>query len=217
MSISIFYTLVPQVLSDFRFQQALQKLPPFQQNKIQRYFRKADAYAGLFGKLLLIKHLQGSVFTLDDLKYTAKHRPYLEGGADFNISHSERCVICAYCKEGRLGIDLEKIKPIEQRYFLEQWTLEELQYIEKEGLEAFYRCWTRKEAIIKADGKGLGIMLNNFSVRSDEVILHDQKWFLYPVSVPEGYISHLAFHQKIVPSEIHVQKIDFEELINEQD
>jgi len=204
--VTIYYTHIPNYISTTWFEDVLQKLPIPEQQKMKRYIRKADAYTSLLGKLLLLKQLENTPFSLNDIKYNPQNRPYFSGQLDFNISHSSEYIICAFCEQGKLGIDIEKIKPIELKYFKKYWTKNEYQIIDNQ-LDKFYFFWTRKEAIIKANGKGLTIPLNQFSVETDEVYLEGQTWFLYPITIAENYQVHLAFDQKIFLSQILTKEI----------
>ena len=88
----------------------------------------------------------------------------------FNLSHSHGLALYAFCIGRELGIDSEKIRTefagegIAQRYFsaAEQRDLAE---VPKELRDtAFFLCWTRKEAYVKAHGEGLQIALDSFDV-----------------------------------------------------
>src|ERR1700730_1444128 len=88
----------------------------------------------------------------------------------FNLSHSHGLALYGFCMGRELGIDAEKIRPgfagqgIAERYFsaAEQ---RELTEVPKELRDtAFFLCWTRKEAYIKARGDGLQIPLDSFDV-----------------------------------------------------
>jgi 4'-phosphopantetheinyl transferase len=88
----------------------------------------------------------------------------------FNLSHSHGLALYGFCMGRELGIDAEKIRPgfagqgIAERYFsaAEQ---RELTEVPKELRDtAFFLCWTRKEAYIKAHGDGLQIPLDSFDV-----------------------------------------------------
>jgi 4'-phosphopantetheinyl transferase len=91
-------------------------------------------------------------------------------GVHFNISHSNGLGLFALARGRELGIDLEWIRPdlaeqeIAERFF----SCEEVRALralpESERQEAFFRCWTRKEAYIKAKGEGLSMPLDSFDV-----------------------------------------------------
>jgi len=85
----------------------------------------------------------------------------------FSLSHTARLGALAISAENELGLDIEEIRPINpdvakslSRY--EQSELAALQA--KEWLPAFYRCWARKEAILKAEGIGLNLDSHSFDV-----------------------------------------------------
>ena len=73
-----------------------------------------------------------------------------------NVLHSGAFALLAITADRRVGVDVERIRPINGR------DLERLP--ERERQPAFYRCWTRKEAYLKARGDGLGFGLQRFSV-----------------------------------------------------
>ncbi|HET7209599.1 MAG TPA: 4'-phosphopantetheinyl transferase superfamily protein [Terriglobales bacterium] len=112
-----------------------------------------------------------------DLKFNyAKHgKPSLEhfGGIEqvcFNVSHSDAIAVFAFARCQELGIDVERIRPetpiedLAQRFFspAEQQTLFELP--EEAQRSAFFQCWARKEAFLKARGDGLSFPLDQFDV-----------------------------------------------------
>ena len=108
-------------------------------------------------------------------KYNPYGKPSLivaQGGDTlrFNLSHSAEITLIAITKNRDIGVDIESLNPnfsyqqIAERFFspLENTVLRSLpEYLQ---LTAFFTCWTRKEAYIKAVGKGLSIPLNQFDV-----------------------------------------------------
>jgi 4'-phosphopantetheinyl transferase len=88
----------------------------------------------------------------------------------FNLSHSHGLALYGFCLGREIGIDTEKIRPefageeIAERYFsaTEQRELAELPKELRDT--AFFLCWTRKEAYIKAHGDGLQMPLDSFDV-----------------------------------------------------
>jgi len=88
----------------------------------------------------------------------------------FNLSHSRGIALIALTKNRDIGVDIEGINPnfscleIANKFFspLENSVLRSLP--EHLQATAFFTCWTRKEAYIKAVGKGLSIPLNQFDV-----------------------------------------------------
>jgi 4'-phosphopantetheinyl transferase len=130
-------------------------------------------------------------------------------GLHFNLSHTEGLALVAIAHDRRVGIDVESIRPstdyleIARRHFSPA-EYQQLSTIEaKEQLTAFYRCWTRKEALLKGLGEGLQRSLNEFQVNfltnepatvialAAEPVLY-RNWYLHPVDAGPGYIAALA-------------------------
>ena len=127
----------------------------------------------------------------------------------FNVSHSGNYIIIGFVNEYDLGVDIEYIKKdfdvldIADNFFSTS-ELDALHQIdEKERIRAFYRCWTRKESFIKAEGSGLSFPLDTFSVTLDtdlEASLLDtqwskgekDKWSLFSFIPYEGYIAAIS-------------------------
>ncbi len=127
----------------------------------------------------------------------------------FNISHSGKVVVLGFVLNDDIGIDIEEIKTdfdvldIASNYFSNK----EIEFLRKTPVENhvknFYRCWTRKEAFIKAKSQGLSFPLDSFSVsiNSDEKAelletLWDKKekdlWQIIPFETEVNYKAALA-------------------------
>jgi 4'-phosphopantetheinyl transferase len=102
-------------------------------------------------------------------------KPVLSGasrGSDirFNVSHADDMALYAVTSRREVGVDIERVRPdvapddIAERFFSRQEvaTLRDLPVPRR--LEAFFACWTRKEAFIKARGQGLSLALDGFDV-----------------------------------------------------
>lgn len=110
------------------------------------------------------------------LEYNEAGKPLLPGNAvHFNLSHSEDWGLIAVTKDKPVGVDIEKLNPkrtlheIASRFFspAENAALSSLAD-PNEKTHAFFRCWSRKEAVIKALGEGLSCGLSTFDVSLDE-------------------------------------------------
>ncbi len=86
----------------------------------------------------------------------------------FNLSHSKGTALLAVSLGRELGVDVEDLRPIEpavaERFFSPAEVTRLSTLSGHEWLKAFYRCWTRKESILKAEGAGLRIPLDSFDV-----------------------------------------------------
>lgn len=205
MGLLLYATEFPGPLPEASFHRLVGQLPAALQPKILRYRRWQDAHANLLGKHLLRLALEkmGSTARLDDLRYTPQNKPYFPAGPHFNISHSGNRVVCLLSTQGRVGIDIEATTPISFDDFQTQFTPKEWAVIRNspDPIAAFYRFWTAKESLIKADGRGLEIPLLNLDVSEDHPILLDgATWQFRPLSFFPGYAAHLTFEETPKPS-----------------
>ncbi len=104
--------------------------------------------------------------------YGPQGKPFLEehGELRFNVSHSGGLALLAFARGREVGVDVEQERPLPEwediagRYF-SAWEVAELRRLRAdERGPAFFRCWTRKEAFIKATGEGLSRPLDAFCV-----------------------------------------------------
>lgn len=101
-------------------------------------------------------------------------KPHLDSGINsrlrFNLSHSHGFALLAVTLEREIGIDIEKVRPevateqIAEDFFSETEVRTLRSLPETEQATAFFTCWTRKEAYIKARGEGLSFPLDRFDV-----------------------------------------------------
>ena len=93
-----------------------------------------------------------------------------QGRLRFNVSHSGGVWACAVALHREVGLDIEQARPdrdidrISERYFSPAEVAALRALPESERRTAFHRCWTRKEAWLKAKGFGITIPLDSFEV-----------------------------------------------------
>jgi 4'-phosphopantetheinyl transferase len=128
---------------------------------------------------------------------------------NFNLAHSGDFALYAFTRVGDVGVDLEHIRrdftsdDIARRFFSsnEVGCLSRLPADVRH--EAFFNCWTRKEAFLKAKGIGLSLPLDQFDVtlapaepaallitRWDET--EATRWSLKAIDVGPGYVAAVA-------------------------
>jgi 4'-phosphopantetheinyl transferase len=83
-------------------------------------------------------------------------------GVQFNLSHSEDQALLAVSRTTRIGVDLEKIRPLSDADALAERHFSKRECAHWRTLpvgvareRAFFHCWTRKEAFVKCTGVGL--------------------------------------------------------------
>ena len=127
----------------------------------------------------------------------------------FNLSHSHGIALYAITLNHEVGIDLEYIREdfddfgIANRFFSpdEVAILHSLPADKQK--EAFFLCWTRKEAFIKAKGKGLSIPLDKFDVsltpgqpaqllKTEYAHKDVSRWSLFDITEKPGFAAALA-------------------------
>lgn len=103
----------------------------------------------------------------------------------FNLSHSHALVLYAIAENRKVGIDVELIRPIDnlmgiaKSFFSPNETAELRSLSDEMKPRGFLNCWTRKEAYIKAKGRGLSIPLSQFDVSllpDEEAALLRTEW-----------------------------------------
>ncbi|HEY1950869.1 MAG TPA: 4'-phosphopantetheinyl transferase superfamily protein [Bryobacteraceae bacterium] len=153
-----------------------------------------------------------------EFHYGSKGKPTLAPamGIDFNATHSGDLAAFAFTLGSQLGIDLEHVHPLAEmqdiagRFFCPEEAAELASLSPDDREAAFFRCWTRKEAYIKAIGDGLSAPLDAFRVtlHPNELarfvhIAHDtnvaQAWTLHDLRLSPGYAAALAYHDRERP------------------
>jgi 4'-phosphopantetheinyl transferase len=134
------------------------------------------------------------------------------GGTDlrFNLTHSHGLALLAVTQGRDIGVDVERLRdlerdgePLAERFFSPREAAVLRSLAPEMRREAFFHCWTRKEAYIKANGQGLSLPLDQFDVtlHPDEpaVLLatqHDpnqlRRWSMQSLFPAEGYVGALA-------------------------
>jgi 4'-phosphopantetheinyl transferase len=150
--------------------------------------------------------------------YGPKGKPELSGeleksGIKFNLSHSHELAFLAVTRRLTVGVDIERINPefatedVAERFFSanEVRCLQALPSLER--ADAFFSCWTRKEAYIKALGEGLSVPLDSFEVAFGPQIPaallavrfdpgEKTRWSMYDIEAGQGYKAALVVEGK---------------------
>jgi len=152
-------------------------LSPDECEKADRFHFRKDRDAFTITRAVL-RLLLGQATQRDPLEIRFEHgpqgKPMLPAGfkpdVRFNVSHSNHIALIAIVLEKEVGVDVEFIrslrgdKDIPERFFSPREVAALRALPEGRQEEAFFACWTRKEAYIKARGGGLSIPLDQFDV-----------------------------------------------------
>lgn len=168
-------------------------------------------------RFLLAQYLQ---LTPSDIsfRYTQYGKPFLSPDSDlrFNVSHSHGLALMGFVRRREIGVDVEQVraqedaKKLAERFFSVR-ERDNLRDLSGDQLHAaFVRCWTRKEAYIKAKGGGLSLPLYQFDVSIEpdpkQALLATRpdrseanRWTIYNVSAKSGYAAALAVEKEVEP------------------
>jgi MbtH protein len=128
------------------------------------------------------------------------------GALSFNLSHSNCMALYAVARGRRVGVDIEYMREdfatleVAERFF----SKDEVEALKAAPVdlrtEAFFNCWSRKEAYIKAIGMGVSYPLDGFTVslgvapallKVDADATEVARWKMYGLDVAEGYAAAL--------------------------
>lgn len=116
-------------------------------------------------------------------------KPYAAGlPVRFSVGHSAGTVVCA-ASEREVGVDLEKIRPVNLKTALRFASPEELDYV-RSGERAFFEIWTLKEAFFKCLGTGLTSDVKNvsFKVEGEKIRCSEAGFDFFFAEAPEGFV-----------------------------
>ena len=137
-----------------------------------RFERDRRRYAARRG---ILRELIGSYLDCDPAGIAFVNNAYgklalARSGLRFNLSHSHGVALYAFCQGADVGCDIERrdakfaAEQIPERFFSRDEVRALRSLPVHEQTQAFFNCWTRKEAYIKAMGRGLSIDLGSFDV-----------------------------------------------------
>ena len=190
-----------------------------ERRRAERYRFERDRVRYIIAKGVLRIIIGNYYLTIDPTQiefcYGTHGKPFLEkrfgdGKFHFNQSDSNGIVLYAFAIDRQIGIDLEYIRDIVDAQSIVANNFSEYEKKSfnalptKDKKEAFFKCWTRKEAYIKAIGKGLYYPLDQFDVsvspneppkiiRIDGSSAEASKWTLADVTTHSDYSAALAF------------------------
>jgi 4'-phosphopantetheinyl transferase len=183
--------------------------------RVAQFHFEGDRWNFLFCRsmlrILLASYL-GTPPTELRFAYSAQGKPSLAapfGDLEFNLSHTSGLALFGFCRGQRIGLDVERIRKdfkvneIAGRFFSSAEKRSLAQIPQVSSHEAFFHCWTRKEAFVKARGEGLSCPLDGFDVsvapEDEEVALTRRtdaaeaaRWKLWSLNCFPEYAAALA-------------------------
>lgn len=182
-------------------------LQPEELSRASRFFKSQDQERYIVGRGVL-KQLSAlyidSASELICIVSDENKKPVLKDyrHLHFNISHSKDCIVFAF-SHSPTGIDIEYLnddfnyKPIARHCF----TCNENYLIGKSNtpVKEFFKLWTRKEALLKANGKGLSDDMNkidclNEACVSEIMALGYENYRMESFEIDKDYIGSTAYN-----------------------
>jgi 4'-phosphopantetheinyl transferase len=171
-----------------------------------------DSFVALRGALrCLLRHYLATDLSGVRIGYGPEGKPVLlsAGDIEFNVSRSEDLAAIAITARCQVGIDIEhvhelpELEQLARRFFCPEEYEEIISVPPIERSAAFFRCWTRKEAYVKAIGAGLSIPLDGFAVSASESPAHivhsghkagaSESWRVRDLDLAPSYSAALAY------------------------
>ena len=194
----IYITDTKPLCSDKLFQGLYLKTNDYFKEKIGKKKLREDKNRTLAGAFLLKTGME-KMGLKDEVKIysSEKGKPYIDG-LFFNISHSGEKVVCAF-GTSEIGVDIEKIKPLSDRLLKKISLPSERTKIS--AAKQIVRLWTRKEAIAKCVGTGLGEEIFRTDL-SEDVVRYNGVTYRLKSFVLDEYILSVCSEFDFPPEKI---------------
>jgi len=172
--------------------------------------RKGFVAARGWLRTVLGRYLETSPAALN-FTYSSYGKPFISDTGShllFNVAHSGDFALYAFTLSSEIGVDIEMINPafatheVAERFFSANEVAALRQIATEDQSRAFFDCWTRKEAFIKAQGMGLSLPLDQFEVslkhdkpqllRTNWDLGEAMRWSLINIDVGSEYAAALA-------------------------
>lgn len=163
------------------FDKLFARLSAVRQEKCLRYHLPQDRKLSLGAEILLQYGLSDLGYSsaeirrfLTRIRYGPYGKPYIDGCAYFNLSHSGDFAVCAM-SDVPVGVDIERVGSVEEEIAKLYFHRAETAYLSNQPTtaarqDAFFRLWTLKESLMKATGLGFSLSLDQFELRVGKTI-----------------------------------------------
>lgn len=132
---------------------------------------------------------------LVDLYYNEIGKPFLSGNLSISNSYSNNIHVTALSTNEFVGIDTEKILPINLDPYQFYFTKKEWTWINNELIK-FYTLWTKKEALAKALGIGMELAFEEIELLEDEILYGEKNFYFVVKIIKDDFVIAVASNVK---------------------
>jgi len=202
------------------FQELFQRLSIDERMRAERFHFEKDGKQYVVG-VGILREILGSYVGIEPSELRFCHGKYGKPRLSdvfgnetvyFNMSYSEGLALYGFSRDCEIGVDIEFVRDfpemdkIAERFFSRKENEVFLSLPESKKKEAFFNCWTRKEAFVKAIGDGLYQPLDNFDValipgvparllRTEGDSKTASRWFIQDLKPAPGFIAAFAVEE----------------------
>ena len=148
-----------------------QKLSEDKKVKASKFVHLDDKKRSIIASYLIDKYSGEGA-----LKYNEYKKPYKDNGIYFNVSHSYDYVIIGVAKQN-VGVDIEQIREFDSK--LADYVFD----FKVDNAYDFYFNWTKKESIIKYNGKGVSNKMKEIPIKDNNLFIKSIDYEDYVISV----------------------------------
>lgn len=212
------------LIEDVLQEQWLSELSQDKQVAIRRLINDRDRLSSLFGLRLLLRCAMDEEicgFRLADVHYPEDSKPYWHSNSnqqfDFNISHSDDLILVAVSATMKVGVDIEKVRRLNNLNFKMVMTADELKQI-KEMPDLFFNLWSKKEAVVKAANTTGIARMRDVELVGEQAVLDGVCWHIRSLDETMGLVDRFSVHlaTSCPVEQLIVKNIPVDDLIYEE-
>jgi len=215
--VKVYSTHVTEPWAAGEFERLLHLLPESLRQKVLKEEGWEEQYGNLARKLMLWHGMQQMGVNTEGIFERIQHmnsgKPFIPDAPHFSMANDGTVAVCALSHSSILGIDVERIKPINLADFRDKMTFLEWREIYSDiiPLRRFYEFWTIKESVIKADGDVTEkVSIKDIFIQPDVAFCNAKYWYINPVEL--DYYGYLSFMVCSAPhAEIELISVDIRE------
>ncbi len=198
-SIKVYSTQVTEKWSDEVFDGLMRVIPQDLRDRVLEENGWEKQHGSLARKLMLWHGMNEMGANMNDLfeclEFTKSGKPYIIDAPHFSLANDGAVAVCAISETSILGIDVERLKPLNLSDYREKMTYLEWREIYSHiiPLRRFYEFWTIKESVLKADGEQENVDIKEIYIQPDIAFFNAKNWYINPAELDYyGYVCFLV-------------------------